>query len=371
MIKKIPIPVLVLAAFATLSGILLIFQPQPEKSDAPRPLANIEVLQVYPESIPLTVTSQGTALPLTESDLAIEVSGRVIAVAQNFRPGGYFEQGDVLLEIDPLDYSAAVAARAAELAQAKLALAQEKALSDQAKADWASMGKGKPSPLTLRIPQLEYAEAAVASARAAHARAQADLKKTRVRAPYDGRVLQKNIDLGQLAGPNSATPAARLYAIEAAEIRLPITEREAAFLRDPADSTAPVLLSHNSRKWKGSLTRIEATIDTRSRLLYAVAEVEDPYSGSDPLRRGLFVDAVIEGRTIQNAYRIPRLALRSNNTVYVLSQDNTLQTREVRILKRDPASVIIEAGLQPGELVAVSPIAYFVENMPVNILPNK
>ncbi|MGB0184900.1 MAG: efflux RND transporter periplasmic adaptor subunit [Opitutales bacterium] len=347
------------------------FQPKPEKSDAPRPLANIEVLTVHPENIQLNVTSQGTALPLTESDLAIEVSGRVIAVAEDFRPGGYFKKGDVLLEIDPLDYRAALAARAAELAQAKLALAQEKALSDQAKADWKSIGKGEPSPLTLRLPQLEYAEAAVASARAAHERATADLAKTKVRAPYDGRVLQKNIDLGQLAVPNSAAPAARLYATEVAEVRLPITEREAAFLRDPSESAAPVQLNHNDRRWSGTLTRIEATIDTQSRLLYAVAEVKDPYDGPHPLRRGLFVDAVIEGRNLQGAYQIPRLALRGSNTVYVLSENNTLQTREVRIVKRDPDSVIIESGLQPGEQVAVSPIAYFVENMPVNILPSE
>ncbi|MGB0460792.1 MAG: efflux RND transporter periplasmic adaptor subunit [Opitutales bacterium] len=369
--KKFPIPILILAAFAALSAALLVFQPKPEKSDAPRPLANVEVLTVHPENIQLSVTSQGTALPLTESDLAIEVSGRVIAVAEDFRPGGYFKKGDVLLEIDPLDYRAALAARAAELAQAKLALAQEKALSDQAKADWKSIGKGEPSPLTLRLPQLEYAEAAVASARAAHERATADLAKTKVRAPYDGRVLQKNIDLGQLAAPNSAAPAARLYATEVAEVRLPITEREAAFLRDPSESAAPVQLNHNNRQWNGTLTRIEATIDPQNRLLYAVAEVKDPYHGPHPLRRGLFVDAVIEGRNLQGAYQIPRLALRGSNTVYVLSENNTLQTREVRIVKRDPHSVIIESGLQPGEQVAVSPIAYFIENMPVNILPSE
>ncbi len=369
--KKFPLPLLILAGAALIAGMLIIFQPQAEKSDAARPLANVEVLTVYPENIQLRVTSQGTALPLTESDLAIEVSGRVIAVADNFRPGGYFQKGDVLLEIDPLDYRAALAARAAELAQAKLALAQEKALAEQAKADWESIGKGRASPLTLRQPQLEYAQAVVASARAAHERASADLAKTRVRAPYDGRVLEKNIDLGQLASPNSMSPAARLYATAAAEVRLPITEREAGLLQDPKQHRARVTLSHASRKWTGTLSRIEATIDTNSRLLYAVAEIPKPFNGPEPLRRGLFLDAVIEGRSLPAAYRIPRLALRGSNTVYVLSEENTLQTREVRIVKRDPNSVIIDAGLQAGDSVAVSPIAYYVENMPVNILKNE
>jgi RND family efflux transporter MFP subunit len=369
--KKFPLSILILAGAALIAGLLIIFQPQAEKSDAARPLANVEVLTVYPENIQLRVTSQGTALPLTESDLAIEVSGRVIAVAENFRPGGYFQKEDILLEIDPLDYRAALAARAAELAQAKLALAQEKALAEQAKADWESIGKGRASPLTLRLPQLEYAQAVVASARAAHERARADLAKTQVRAPYDGRVLEKNIDLGQLASPNSMTPAARLYATAAAEVRLPITEREAGLLQDPKQHRATVTLSHASRKWTGTLSRIEATIDTNSRLLYAVAEIPKPFNGREPLRRGLFLDAVIEGRRLPAVYRIPRLALRGSNTVYVLSEQNTLQTREVRIVKRDPNSVIIDAGLQAGDSVAVSPIAYYVENMPVNILKSE
>jgi RND family efflux transporter MFP subunit len=369
--RKIPLPILILASAALIAGALLVFQPKAKKSDAVRPLANVELLTVHPESIPLFVNSQGTVLPLTESNLAIEVTGRVVAVAENFRPGGYFKKGDVLIEIDSLDYRAALAARAAELAQAKLALAQEAALAKQAKADWKSIGKGEASPLTLRLPQLEYAQAVVASASAAHERASADLKKTRVRAPYDGRVLEKNIDLGQLAGPNSATPAARIYATAAAEVRLPITEKEAAFLHDPNEHRASVALNHAARKWSGTLTRLEGTIDTNSRLLYAVAEIPDPFNGPNLLRRGLFVDAVIEGRTLQAAYRIPRLALRGSNSVYVLSEQDTLQTREVHIVKRNPSNVIIDQGLQPGDQVAVSPIAYYVENMPVQILKSE
>jgi RND family efflux transporter MFP subunit len=369
--KKIPTPVIILSIAAALVAALLYFQPQPDKSDAQRPLANIDVLSVQPERIQLTVTSQGNVLPKIESDLAIEVSGRVIAVAENFRAGGHFKKGDVLLEIDPLNYRAALAARAADLAQAKLALEQEKALVKQAKADWKSIGKGQASPLTLRTPQLEYAQAYLASTRAAHERAQSDLNKTKVRAPYDGRVLSKNIDLGQLAQPNALNAAARIYATASAEVRLPINETEAAFLRDPSKHTAGVQFSRDRRKWSGTLTRIEATIDTDSRLLYAVAAIDKPFEGSSPMRRGLFVDAVVEGRTIENVYRIPRLALRDSNTVYVLSKDNTLQTRKVRILKRNPNSVIIDDGLQAGEKIAVSPIAYFAENMPVNVLNNQ
>ena len=366
--KIIPAPLLVLFLAAGIVAALLHFQPQAEKSEAVQPLTNIEVLPVQPEDIPLFITSQGTALPLTESDLAIEVSGRVIAVAEQFRPGGYFKKGDTLLEIDPLNYEVALAARAAALAKAKLSLAQEEALAQQAKNDWKSIGKGQASPLTLRLPQLEFARATVASARAAYESAQADLADTKVRAPYDGRILSKNIDVGQLATPSTVTPAARLYATATAEVRLPISEREAALLPNLNKTPAPVELTKGSRKWHGYITRIEATIDTQSRLLYAVAEIENPFGKPSPMRRGLFLDATIQGRTIKDAYRIPRMALRGSNTVYVVSPDDTLTTRKVHIVMSDPSQVIIDHGLLHGERIAISPIAYYVENMPVNIL---
>jgi RND family efflux transporter MFP subunit len=311
-------------------------------------------------------------MPQTESDLAIEVSGRVIAVAENFRPGGSFKKGDILLEIDPLDYEAMVASRLADLARAKLALAQEEALAKQAQMDWRAISRNKDkisaSPLTLRLPQLDVAHATVKSTTAALKKAENDLANTKVRAPFNGKVLKKDVDLGQLVTVNSLNAAARIYATEAAEIRLPITERESQFLLNLETNEAQVVLTYNDRTWIGRLARIEATIEPRSRLLYAVAHVDDPFKGSAPMRRGLFVEAEIQGKTIEKAYKIPRYALRESNTVYILTEAGTLETREVVIVKNDARSVIISSGLTPGEKVAISPIAYFAEGMPVNVI---
>ena len=366
--KNALLTILILIVAIGLAAILILTRPEPEEKAAERPITSIEVITVQPETIQLILQSQGTVLPQTESDLAIEVSGRIIEVADNFRPGASIRKGDVLLKIDPADYKAALAARTADLAQAQLVLAQEKALAEQAEADWKSLGSGKPSDLTLHKPQLAQAKALVASAQAMLERAQRDLAHTQVTAPYDGRVLTKSVDLGQYVMANPTGSAARIYATDTAEVRLPLTNHEAQFLDDPEQHPAPVHLSADTREWSGTLTRIEGTIDTSSRLLYAVAEIQSPFNGPNALRRGRFVHAEIEGRTLPDAYSIPRYALRGSNTVYVLTDNSSLQERTVHIVKSDAKHVIIDEGLQAGDQVATSPIAYYIENMPVQVI---
>lgn len=374
---KTLIPILLLIGAVLIAGLLIHFKPAPSEVAPERPITNVEVITVQPESIQLSVRSQGTLLPKVETDLSVEVSGRIIEIADNFVAGGYFQKGDVLLRIDPADYKAAVAAREADLTGAKLVLAQEQALAEQAADDWAAMGEGEASALTLRQPQLAQAKARLASAEAALDQAKRDLERTEIKAPYRGRVLSKNVDFGQYVQANPANPIARIYATDQAEIRLPITERETNFLETRTRSVKKVYLRRpnveNSPVWLARLVRTEATIEPSSRLLYLVAEISNPFdpkpnSETQALRRGSFLSAEIEGRTIQNAYSLPRYALRGSDTLYVLSEENTLHTRQVEIVKSDTARVVIESGLQPGERVAISPIAYYLEGMPVNII---
>jgi len=365
-------PLLLLGIAGFIVAVLILFRPEPDAVSPERPVAQVEIVSVQPGDVQLRVESEGTVLPRTETDLAVEVAGRIIEMAPNFRVGGRFEAGDVLFRIDPADYEAALAARRAELADAKLALAQEKALSEQAAADWAAMGEGKPSDLTLRLPQLARAEARIASAEASVQQAERDLARTEVRAPYAGLVLSKSVDLGQYVLANPAEAVARIYATDVAEVRLPLRIEEIDFLIDPAQAPSEVNLSRTARgeeqRWTASLVRFESTIDPQSRLTYAVAEIRSPFEKG--LRRGLFVEAEITGRTVGGVFTLPRYALRGSSEVYVVTEADTLTARRVNILKSDASRVIIDDGLAPGEQVATSPIAYFVEGMPVEIIAN-
>ena len=367
------LPVLILAVAAAAFTLLLVFQPEPDETAPPRPRTTVEILEARPGPVRLSVRSQGTVMPRTETALSAEVSGKVASVAEVFRSGAEFEKGDVLLRLEKEDYASAVAAREAELADARLALRQEEALAKQARADWEALGQGEADPLTLREPQLESAKARVKSAKAALAEARRDLRRTRVRAPYDGRVLSRSADVGQYVAPGE--PLGRIHAIDTAEIRLPLTEHEAALLNPGATPAPAVSLRRpgapEDAVRTGRLDRMEAAMDPATRLLHAVALVSDPFapgaSGAPALRRGLFVEAEIEGRRLENAYRLPRRALRASSDVYVVTDENTLVSRAVSIVKSDPESVVIEDGLRPGDRIAVSPVAYFVEGMPVEV----
>ncbi len=363
-------PIFILLAAVGIAVVLYLLRPEPQEAAPERPLTQVEVITVEAESLQIEVTSQGTVLPRTETELAVEVNGRIIEISPNFRAGGRFQAADVLFQIDPADYEATVAARAAELATANLNLAQEEALAEQAAEDWAALGQGEPSPLTLRQPQLAQARANIASAEAALTQAERDLARTQVRAPYDGLVLSKSVDLGQYVMANPANAVARIFATDAAEVRLPLTLREADFLVDPAERPSRVKLHTGGpgspREWEAQLVRFEATVDPASRLINAVAEIDAPFQQG--LRRGMFVEAVIEGRTYDEVYVLPRYALRDNRSVYLVTPEDTLVTRQVEVLRTDTRRAILSGGLEPGVQVATSPIAFFVENMPVQII---
>ena len=401
--KNATLSLLALLIAGVIMALLILFKPKAERVEPPRPVTTIEAVTVSAETTQLTVLTQGNVQPRTRTRLAAEVGGLVTGLSPNFQEGRFFHEGEVLIRIDPADYRAAVAVQKAELAGARLALEEEKALAEQARIDWKRLGSGEASPLALRQPQLERAEARVESARAALAKAERDLERTSVKAPYDGRVEKKYVDLGQLVSPGNATPLADIFATDVAEVRLPVSDREAGYLdlpemgRDLADTAgAPAVrlsgtLNGRETSWNAKLTRVEATIDPRSRLLYVVAEVEDgfapaPPGGSAPLQPGLFVEAAISGREIDGVYVLPRYALRTGNRIYVVEPeketpsaetndtpaesgtvDGYLYSRQAEILQSTRESVVIASGLSEGDRVATSPIAYFVEGMPVQI----
>jgi RND family efflux transporter MFP subunit len=370
---KFILPILILLIAVSITATLVIFRPDAAQITPERPITSIEVIAVQPQSVQLTVSSQGTLLPTVETDLIAEVSGRVIKVSDSFRIGNHFRKGDRLIKIDPADYEAAAASAAAHLADAQLALAQEQAQFKQAAADWQALGNGEASALTLRKPQLAQAEARMASAEAKLKRAHRDLARSEIIAPYDGIVLSKQVDLGQFVTANPGNPIGRIYATGSAEVRLPITEKEATLLDQRSKRQRFVTLTQGTSglTLTAPLNRIEDNVDPSSRLLYVVARVPapfDPKPDQPALRRGSFLQAEIEGRMLSDAYVLPRYALRGSDTVYIVNDSGTLETRRVQIIKSDAQEVIITAGLQPGERVATSPIAYYVENMAVELI---
>ena len=350
----------------------------------PEPVAPlVRVQPVTKQPFRFVVEGHGTVVPRTESDLVTQVEGEAVYIAPAFVPGGFFAEGETLVRIDPADYEAALETARAGLARARSEFSRAKKererqqrLANQSIASQA------------RIDDAENAYAvAAANLREARARldqAERDLERTEIRAPYDGRVREKRIDVGQFA--NRGTSLGRIYAVDYAEVRLPVPDRELSFLDLPLGyqnggrETGPgprvdlhAEFAGRPHTWTGHVVRTEGEIDPRSRTVNVVARVEDPYGRTHeqdgvPLAVGLFVEAEIRGREVGDAVVLPRVALRGEGRVLVLDDESRLRFRDVEVLRVERERVVIGAGLEVGERVCVSPLPAAVDGMSVRVV---
>lgn len=361
----------VVVACGVLMGLVGAMAPKPETNDDPEKGLAVFATKATTQDVPLTISAQGEARPRREISLTAEVAGRITYLSPNFIDGGLFERGEVLMRIDPTNYELAVTQAEGQVAQAQSALQRERAESEIARRDWEELGQGPASALTLRQPQLAEARAQLAAAEARLADARVSLDRTEIVAPFDGRVRRKAIDIGQYVAPGG-TNLGDIYATDIIEVRLPLTDAElaqvdlpVAFTASTPDEGAPVTLTGTvlgrDRVWQGAIMRTDSVIDARTRVIYAVAEVQDPYgtgTSADgvPLPVGLFVRADIAGRTIEDAIVLPRDALKGTDTMYVANEEGTLSMRKVLVANTDRTSVVITDGIASGEHVITSSV---------------
>ena len=385
MILRVLLP-LVVAAAGGWAGLKIIeAREEPEKVEFVALPPLVQVIEVKPQSTRLTVRTEGTVAPRRESELVPEVSGRVVWISDSLISGGYFQKGEELLKVDSREYELAVVNAASAVAQTKLRLATERQEAEVAHKEWESLGQGEPTALTLREPQIAAAEAAVAAAEAALEQKKYDLERTVLSAPYDGRVRQKSVDIGQFV--SRGAPIARIYSVDYAEVRLPIPDSEVGFIdlpftyRGETKSRPGPKVRLRARfggedyTWTGRIVRTEAEIDPQSRMIHAIAQVEKPYDLSTqggrrrpPLAVGMYVEAEIEGRWAAGVVAIPRAILRGDDQVLVVEEDDRLRFRTVEILRAEGDQVLIRSGLKAGDRVCVSPLETAVDGMTVRVM---
>ncbi len=380
---KVVSPILLLVAGAVGSVAMVRMRPEVETRPPERRPPLVRIAEVHFEDHQYGVKSQGTVSPRTESQLVPEVAGRVTWVSPSLASGGYFKAGEALLKIDPYDYQQAVIQARAEVARAKLRLAQEEAEARVARKEWSDLGSGEAKALTLRVPQLEEARAVLAAAEAQLDKTERDLERTQVRAPYVGRVREERVDVGQFV--TTGAPVATIYSVDYAEVRLPLPNNELAYLEipldyrdDPRTNPGPrvILRSDFAGKtfeWEGRIVRTEGEIDPSSRMVHVVAQVKDPYakgshSERPPLAVGMFVEAEIEGRRANDVAVLPRSALRGRDEVLVVDGESRLRFRSVEVERTTDTEVIIASGLEDGDRVCLSPLEAVTDGMMVRTL---
>jgi len=347
---------------------------QKSKSAERKPDTNravlVETIEAEVVSLNFTIRSQGTVRPRTETTLVSEVSGKIVSVAPEFVAGGFFRSGQQLLQIDPSDYATALKRAEAALASRVAKLADETARSEQAMRDWKNMGKeGQPSDLVLRKPQMADATANVSAAEADVQKARRDLERTSITLPYDGLVRQKAADIGQYVSPGARLGVT--FAIDTAEVRLPLTHDDLNYLDLPSETEVrdndkpypPVTLSaataNGTSQWQARIIRTEGVVDETSRVIYAVAQVVDPYgvlgqSHQQELKIGTFVHAEIQGLPADNVVVLPRYVLRADNTILVANAASELEILPVSVLRAESRNVYLSGGIEGGTQVVIT-----------------
>jgi RND family efflux transporter MFP subunit len=364
----LPLALIVLAIAVVIILVGIARGKRPDRVETAEQAVLVDTIEADQRSLNFTVWSQGPVMARTRTNLVSEVAGKVVSVSPSFVAGGFFRKGDVLLQIDPSDYEAALKRAEAALASRQARLADEKARSEQALKDWRNLGRGgTPSDLVLRKPQLQDALANVSAAEADVQKARRDLERTRITVPYEGLVRQKLVDIGQYVSPG--TQLGTTFAIDTAEVRLPLSSSDLAYLVLPTATEAspenlPRVMLHADEggihhQWQARIIRTEGVVDATSRVIYAVAQVVDPYgvlgkSQQEELRVGTFVRAAIEGKAIEDVVVLPRHVLQNDNTILVANEDNRLEIRPVQVARAEPELVYIADGITGGEHVVTT-----------------
>lgn len=386
---RLLLPILVVATSIGIAVLLFATEPEAKRHSKPRALPVVETIPLEQADHPRTLHSQGTVSARTQTTLVAEVSGKILEISPQFRSGSFFSKGDIFLRIDPRNYENAVTVAEADLALKQVELEKEMALAEQAQRNWERLGEGDtPTDLVLRKPQLAAAKAALGAARARLKQARTDLERTVIHAPYEGRVLEQQADIGQFV--TLGTPLGTVFATDLLEIRLPLSNAQLDELDIPpryatrhsqteenaAGETPSVTVyipndgekpTHN---WQGKIVRVSAALDPKTRQPFVVAQVDHPYEPAGgllrPLKIGQFVEAEIVGKTINGAYKIPTAAL-VNKQILTVDSHNLIHKVNVSEIAREPGFYLVTGPIPPGQRLVTTSLPLATEGMQVAI----
>ncbi len=384
-LKKTLVSLLVVAITVALVWFIFNNKPTAKKMNAPKAQSiKVEAISPASEKYQIWVPSYGIVKPKTQSQLIAQISGQVIKVSDQFREGAFFSKGDELLVIDDADYLAALAIAKAELKQAEFTYQEEVASAELAVKDWYKLGnKKEPPSLVARKPQLNSALFGLEANKAKVIQAELNFKRTKIIAPFDGRVLSLDVNVGQVV--SNGTLLGSVFATDSVEVRLPIKQNDLAYINLPetyrdvgtvgqTDKTQ-VLLHANiglkQQNWQAELVRVEGVVDEQTRQIFVVVEVNDPYKfiskESAPLKVGQFVNAKIQGIEIPNTVVLPRAAVSASNTINII-EDGLLQRTSIQPLWQDEHNIIINNEFKPNQKISITPLNDSVSGTQVEII---
>lgn len=390
------IAIVIVAGGVGVNKYLVSTKPQPKKSALVNKGSVVEIAEVRQSSSRITVRARGTVMPARQVVLGTEVGGKVINVASNLQPGGKFTKGDIIARVDPSDYRIAVEQQFALVDSAAAQLQVEESRVAVAKREWEMFGSKSKAvtnkQLALREPQMRSATTQLKSAKSGLRRARLGVERTLLRAPFDGMVQERNVDLGQIVAPGA--PLLRFVGTRSYWVQISIPVERLVWILVPGVNTSgegsKVMVSHRIGdqliEKEGRVLRLLSDVDPAGHMARVLIEVQDPLGMADdgdvqppiqpespaqastlPLLLGSYVEVAIEGREAENIVELARSALRDGNEVYVLTDALTLEKRKVDVLWRQEGTVLLSGGLKTGEKIIVSPLSAAVDGMKLRL----
>jgi len=379
---QVLVVIVVLVAGMVVSKGLIMSKKKPKKTPPPVLAPLVNAMSVKLESTQIIVSGTATVKPKTEVKILPQVAGVIVKCHRDFANGGFFKADEPLVTIDQRDYQFAVESAEATVARAQVKLEQEQAEAKAAQSEWEQLHPGtKPdSPLVLRKPQIAQAQAELKAAQATLNKAELNLKRTVLSVPFNGRISEESIDIGQYITAGQAI--ATVYSTEVVEIVVPLQDKHLAWFDVPDrpgthgsqtnghyGSKVDVIADFEGQtwKWQGNVVRTHGRLDPRTHMVNVVIEVQDPFGtsgGKPPLTPGMFVRIEIKGKKLASVVRLPRHTVHNGNEVWI-AKDDTLDIREVTVDRNDRQYSYITSGIASGELIVTSPIDAVTDGMAI------
>lgn len=373
--KRVVAPVAILGG-CLLFAFYLIRTPTEVSEAAPEVIpVTVRVAEVQYESVQLVVESQGKVQAAQQVSLSAPVAGPVAWISPSLEAGGYVQEGQPLLRLETSDFEIALARSEATLEQARAEAQHANQELDRLR-ELAERRLASDSQLQDALRQANVNNARLADAEANYRQASLDLERAEMRAPFNAVVQLREVEVGQYI--NRAQSIAVLYGADVVEVRVPLAIRQLGYLNIPLasrgeippeqapDVTLTGLYGGQQRQWQGKLVRTEASIDPNSNTVQSIIRVNQPESEDQiPLPVGLYVEAAISGREVDDIVALPRSVVRNNNQVLVVDAENKMYYRDVDIYRLEEDRVLISGGLLPGEFICMSPIQAVVNGMAV------
>lgn len=377
---KIIVPILIISGGVTGARFLASKRQAPARAEARISGTSVKIITVHKGKVNLDLHSTGIVQPARAVTLSPQVAGRVQWLARDFNSGGFFPAGAPLFSLEKDDYELALTGALAEVSRAQLELATVSSRAEIARREWQSLQPQEPPPpLADYQPQLNQVRAMLKAAQATVSRHRLNLARTTIKAPFACRVATENIDPGQYLSPGQQV--GQIKGTDKAEILIQLPPEELNWLTLPTNrqngSNATITYNNGQGKWLGRVIRNTGAIDPQSQMASLVVEVDDPYNlKKSPMRNmdlahGLFVRVRIHGRQLPDLIRIPRQALRDNQTVWLADSNNQLIIRPVKILRKERDSVMISHGLGDGDRVIISAISGAANGLQLKINQDK